>query len=164
MPKVNQGWFSAWCLWFPVVSAMIQDYTTRANSYLSTTCVNTVFSHISSLSCEKYLFPCFNCYLYPYAFMAILKGILQWTGIPSQDYGTHSFIVGCYICPRVWCSAWCPVCIRWPIYKSLYIFLNNNIFCKLQFGLKQQYSMELYVDAARKIESLWDSWSFKWLV
>ena len=91
--------------------------------------------------------------------MAILKGILQDTGIPSQDYGMHSFIVGCYICPGVWCYAWCPVCIRWPVYKSLYIFLSNNIF-KLQFGMRWQYSMELYVDAISKIESLWDLRSF----
>ena len=41
---------------------MIQDHTTRANVYLSTTCVNTVLSYMSCLGGEKCLFSYFSCY------------------------------------------------------------------------------------------------------
>ena len=55
------------------------------------------------------------------------------------------------------------------MYKRLYTFLDNkNIIYDLQFGFRQQYSTSHTLinitENISKIESLWDSWSFKWLV
>ena len=72
------------------------------------------------------------------------------------------------------------------IYKRLYTFFNkNNVIYNLQFGFRQQYSTSQALisitentrkdlherssyswlpGTVSKIDSLWDSWSFRWLV
>ena len=74
-------------------------------------------------------------------------------------------------------SNYCPISLLSNIekileklmYKRLYTFLDNkNIIYDLQFGFRQQYSTSHTLinitENISKIESLWDSWSFKWLV